>query len=88
MGPVSPTTAFKMGEKANDPIAMYLADIYTVPVSLAGLPGMSIPVGFSGTMPVGLQLVGNYFDEGRLLNVAHQYQTITDWHRQVPSQFM
>lgn len=88
MGPVSPTTAFKMGEKANDPIAMYLADIYTVPVSLAGLPGMSIPVGFSDRMPVGLQLVGNYFDEGRLLNVAHQYQTITDWHRQVPSQFM
>ncbi len=88
MGPVSPTTAFKMGEKANDPIAMYLADIYTVPVSLAGLPGMSIPVGFSGNMPVGLQIVGNYFDEGKLLNVAHQYQTITDWHRQVPSQFM
>ncbi len=88
MGPVSPTTAFNKGEKADDPIAMYLADIYTVPVSLAGLPGMSIPAGFSENMPVGLQIVGNYFDEKRLLNIAHQYQTITDWHRQIPKPFI
>jgi aspartyl-tRNA(Asn)/glutamyl-tRNA(Gln) amidotransferase subunit A len=88
MGPVSPTTAFKIGEKSNDPVAMYLGDIYTIPVSLAGLPGMSIPVGFSEGMPVGLQIIGNYFDEGKLLNVAHQYQTTTDWHLMVPEPFM
>lgn len=88
MGPVSPTTAFNIGEKSNDPVAMYLADIYTVPVSLAGLPGMSIPVGFSDGMPVGLQIVGNYFNEGKILNIAHQFQSITDWHLKIPSQFI
>ena len=84
MGPTSPTTAFKLGEKAADPVQMYLSDIYTIAVNLAGLPGMSIPCGFAGGLPVGLQLVGNYFGEARLLNVAHRYQLATDWHRQVP----
>ena len=86
-GPVSPETAFKLGEKANDPVTMYLSDIYTIAVNLAGLPGMSIPCGFSNGLPVGLQLIGNIFDEARLLNTAHQYQQATDWHRQIPEQF-
>ena len=81
MGPTSPSTAFKLGEKAADPVQMYLSDIYTIAVNLAGLPGMSVPCGFAGGLPVGLQLVGNYFAESRLLNVAHQYQVATDWHR-------
>ena len=88
MGPASPTTAFNIGEKVDDPVAMYLADVYTVPVSLAGLPGMSIPVGFSNGLPVGLQIIGNYFDEAKMLNVSHQYQKITDWHRKIPEQYM
>jgi aspartyl-tRNA(Asn)/glutamyl-tRNA(Gln) amidotransferase subunit A len=87
MGPASPTTAFKIGEKTADPVAMYLSDIYTIAVNLAGLPGMSIPAGFVGSLPVGLQLIGNYFDEARLLNVAHQYQKLTDWHLQIPKDF-
>lgn len=87
MGPVTPTTAFKIGEKSDDPIAMYLGDIYTLPISLAGVPAVSIPVGFSDNLPVGLQIIGNYFNEAKLLNVAHQYQQVTDWHRQSPSQF-
>jgi aspartyl-tRNA(Asn)/glutamyl-tRNA(Gln) amidotransferase subunit A len=81
MGPTSPSTAFKLGEKAADPVQMYLSDIYTIAVNLAGLPGMSIPCGFAGGLPVGLQLIGNYFAEGRLLNVAHRYQQATDWHQ-------
>ena len=88
MGPTSPTTAFKLGEKADDPVTMYLSDIYTIAVNLAGLPGMSVPAGLVDNLPVGLQLIGNYFDEGRLLNVAHQYQQVTDWHRQVPPSFV
>jgi len=84
MGPVSPTTAFRIGEKADDPITMYLSDIYTIAVNLAGLPGMSIPVALSGGMPVGLQIVGDYFSEARLLNVAHKLQQATDWHQAVP----
>ena len=87
MGPSSPTTAFNIGEKSNDPVAMYLSDIYTIAVNLAGLPGMSVPAGFSDNMPVGLQIIGNYFDEGRLLNVAHKYQQATDWHKQIPEGF-
>jgi len=87
MGPVTPTTAFKIGEKSDDPIAMYLSDIYTLPISLAGVPAVSIPVGFSEGLPVGLQIIGDYFNEAKLLNVAHQYQQVTDWHRQTPSQF-
>jgi len=85
MGPTSPTTAFRLGEKSADPVQMYLSDIYTIAVNLAGLPGMSIPCGFGdGGLPVGLQIVGNYFDEARMLNVAHQYQLATDWHRRAP----
>ena len=84
MGPTSPSTAFKLGEKAADPVQMYLSDIYTIAVNLAGLPGMSIPCGFVGGLPVGLQLIGNYFAEGQLLNVAHRYQQATDWHARRP----
>ncbi len=80
MGPTAPTTAFKLGEKTDDPLTMYLSDIYTIAVNLAGLPGMSIPAGFVNNMPVGLQLIGNYFDEQKLLNVAHQFQQSTDFH--------
>ncbi len=87
MGPTAPTPAFNLGEKADDPVAMYLADIYTIAVNLAGLPGMSVPCGFVGGRPVGLQIIGNYFDEARLLNVAHQYQQATDWHSKAPEGF-
>ncbi len=87
MGPTSPTVAFNLGEKADDPVTMYLSDIYTIAANLAGLPGMSVPAGFVGQRPVGLQIIGNYFDEVRLLNVAHQYQQITDWHNRVPKGF-
>lgn len=86
-GPVSPTTAFKIGEKSNDPVAMYLSDIYTIAVNLAGLPGISIPAGFVSGLPSGLQIIGNHFDEARLLNVAHQFQQRTDWHKRVPEAF-
>jgi aspartyl-tRNA(Asn)/glutamyl-tRNA(Gln) amidotransferase subunit A len=80
-GPVAPSVAWKLGDKDRKPLDDYLADIYTLPASLAGLPGMSIPVGFGeGNMPVGMQLIGNYLSEGRLLNAAHQYQLATDWH--------
>jgi aspartyl-tRNA(Asn)/glutamyl-tRNA(Gln) amidotransferase subunit A len=87
MGPTSPTTAFNLGEKGDDPVQMYLSDIYTIAVNLAGLPGMSIPCGFGANgMPVGLQIIGNYFDEARMLNVAHQYQLATDHHTRAPQQ--
>ncbi len=86
-GPTSPTVAFNLGEKVDDPITMYLSDIYTIAVNLAGLPGLSLPVGFVGQRPVGLQLIGNYFAEDRLLNVAHRYQQATDWHRRTPAAF-
>jgi len=84
MGPTSPTVAFNLGEKVDDPVTMYLSDIYTIAVNLAGLPGMSIPVGFVDGRPVGLQSIGPYFAEAKLLNVAHRYQQVTDWHRQLP----
>ena len=87
MGPTTPTTAFKLGDKTDDPISMYLADIYTISTNLAGLPGLSIPSGFVKGLPVGLQLIGNYFDEARLLNVAHSFQQATDWHKKNPSYF-
>lgn len=84
-GPVAPTVAWKLGEKSNDPVANYLADIYTLSTSLAGLPGMSVPAGFgAGGLPVGLQLVGNHFQEGPLLQAAHAFQQATDWHTRVP----
>jgi aspartyl-tRNA(Asn)/glutamyl-tRNA(Gln) amidotransferase subunit A len=89
MGPVSPTVAWDLGDKADDPVANYLGDIFTLSTSLAGLPGMSIPVGFgqgekNAKRPVGLQIIGNYFAEAKLLNIAHQYQQATDWHQRAP----
>jgi aspartyl-tRNA(Asn)/glutamyl-tRNA(Gln) amidotransferase subunit A len=87
-GPVAPTVAWKIGEKSDDPVANYLADIFTLPASLAGLPGMSLPVGFgAGHMPVGMQLIGNYLQEAKLLNVAHRFQQATDWHLRKPEGF-
>jgi aspartyl-tRNA(Asn)/glutamyl-tRNA(Gln) amidotransferase subunit A len=86
MGPVAPTVAWKLGEKTADPVQMYLADIFTLSTSLAGLPGMSVPCGTGqDNMPVGLQLIGNYFDEARLLQVAHAFQQATDWHLRRPA---
>ena len=85
MGPTSPSTAFRIGEKASDPVQMYLSDIYTIAVNLAGLPGMSVPCGFANGLPAGLQLIGDYFSEARLLNAAHRYQLATDWHTQSPA---
>ena len=85
MGPTTPTPAFKLGEKMNDPVQMYLNDMYTIAANLAGLPAISIPCGFSQNLPVGLQLIGTQFAEGLLLNCAHQYQQATDWHLRTPS---
>lgn len=87
MGPVAPTTAFGIGEKIGNPIEMYLSDIYTIAINLAGLPAMSVPAGFAAGKPVGLQIIGDYFAEDRLLNIAHQYQLTTDWHLQRPKGF-
>ena len=84
MGPTTPGVAFKLGEKTDDPISMYLCDVYTTGVNLAGLPAASIPVGFTDGLPVGLHLIGNYFQEARLLNAAHQYQQASDWHLRMP----
>ena len=84
MGPTSPSPAFKFGEKTADPLTMYLEDIYTIGVNLAGLPGISIPAGQLDGLPVGLQIIGNYFSESKLLNAAHQYQQVTDWHKATP----
>jgi aspartyl-tRNA(Asn)/glutamyl-tRNA(Gln) amidotransferase subunit A len=87
MGPTSPTTAFPLGAKTDDPVQMYLNDIFTIPAPLAGLPGLSIPCGFDAKgLPVGLQIMGNYFGEARMLGAAHQYQRATDWHRRVPKE--
>ena len=84
MGPSAPSVAFGSEEKKEDPLAMYLQDIYTISTNLAGLPAMSIPAGLSSNLPVGLQLIGNYFEEGRLLNIAHQFQLNSDWHLKIP----
>jgi len=84
LGPTTPTPAFKIGEKTRDPVAMYLNDIFTIPANLAGLPGLSMPCGEVDGLPIGMQLVGNYFDESRLLNIAHQFQCVTDWHSRLP----
>jgi len=87
MGPTAPTVAFPLGAKTEDPVTMYLSDIYTIAANLAGLPALSVPCGFSAELPVGLQMIGDYFCEDRLLNVAHRYQQATDWHRQLPPAF-
>ncbi len=83
--PTAPSTAFGVGEKADDPVQMYLSDIFTIAVNLAGLPALSMPAGYDGGLPVGLQLIGQYFDEGRLLAAAHEYQQHTDWHTRRPA---
>jgi aspartyl-tRNA(Asn)/glutamyl-tRNA(Gln) amidotransferase subunit A len=87
MGPVTPTTAFALGEKTGDPVEMYLSDIYTIAINLAGVPAMSVPAGYVDNKPVGLQIIGNYFSEDRLLNMAHRYQQVTDWHSRTPAGF-
>jgi aspartyl-tRNA(Asn)/glutamyl-tRNA(Gln) amidotransferase subunit A len=85
-GPVAPTVAWRIGEQGDDPVKAYLADVFTLPASLAGLPGMSVPAGFGDRgMPVGLQLIGNYWQEGVLLHAAHALQQATDWHRRAPA---
>jgi aspartyl-tRNA(Asn)/glutamyl-tRNA(Gln) amidotransferase subunit A len=82
LAPVAPTPAFKLGEKLDDPLAMYLSDIFTLPANLAGIPGLSIPCGFSGEgLPVGLQMLGKHFDEEKLIRVAYNYEQATDYHR-------
>ncbi|WP_165855442.1 Asp-tRNA(Asn)/Glu-tRNA(Gln) amidotransferase subunit GatA [Marinobacter sp. JSM 1782161] len=85
MGPAAPTPAFGLGSKTDDPVKMYLEDIYTIAINLAGVPAMSVPAGQIDGLPVGLQLIGNYFDEARLLNAAHQFQQATDWHTLTPA---
>jgi len=87
VGPVAPTPAFNLGEKSSDPISMYLADLYTIPVNLAGIPAMSVPAGEVNNLPVGLHLIGNYHSEAKLLNVAHQYQQATNWHKKMPEDY-
>jgi len=87
MGPTSPETAFKLGAKADDPVNLYMADVFTIAVNLAGLPALSMPSGFINGLPAGTQVIGNYFQEGRILNVAHRYQMATDWHQQAPGGF-
>ena len=87
LGPTTPNPAWKLGEKTNDPVAAYLEDIYTITANLAGIPGLSMPAGFVDGLPVGVQLLAPYFQEGRLLNVAHQYQQVSDWHTRAPEGF-
>ena len=87
MGPTTPAPAFGLNELLDDPVQMYLADIFTVSVNLAGLPAISIPAGFASNLPVGLQIIGNYFSEPSLLNLAHQFQQTTDWHKKMPEGF-
>ena len=84
--PATPTPAFKLGEKTRDPVAMYLSDIYTIAVNLAGLPAIAFPAGFINQLPIGAQLIGNYFEESRLLNMVHRYQQETDWHKKFPTE--
>ena len=85
LGPTAPDSAFKLGEKTNDPIAMYLSDVFTVSANLAGLPAMSVPMGFKNNLPLGLQIIGNHFDESKILSLAHHFQQVTDWHTYKPN---
>lgn len=87
LGPVTPEPAFGIGEKTDDPVTMYLSDVYTIAVNLAGLPAISVPCGRQAGLPIGVQMIGNYFEEGKLLGFAHQYQLATDWHQQCPEGF-
>ena len=87
IGPTSPTPAFRLGERTHDPVSMYLSDIYTVAVNLAGLPGISVPAGLVDDLPIGMQIIGNYFTEARLLNIAHRFQQATDWHERIPGEY-
>jgi len=84
MSPVTPSPAFAQGEKTTDPVAMYLEDVFTIAINLAGIPAMSVPAGFVDGLPVGLQIIGDHFSEARLLNAAHQFQQVTDWHQREP----
>jgi aspartyl-tRNA(Asn)/glutamyl-tRNA(Gln) amidotransferase subunit A len=87
IGPTAPTTAFELGAKTEDPVQMYLGDVFTIPAALAGLPALSVPCGFDESgLPVGVQLMGRHFSEGQLLGVAHRYQQATDWHRRIPTE--
>ena len=86
-GPTTPTAAFEIGAKTSDPISMYLNDIYTISVNLSGLPALSVPAGFAGDLPAGLQLIGPYSSESRLLNIGHRFQMDTEWHRRTPGGF-
>ena len=88
LSPSVTNTAFKFGEKSGNPIEMYLSDLYTAGVNLAGLPGLSAPAGFINGLPIGYQLIGNYFDCGRILRLAHHYQQVTDWHTRTPEGFL
>ncbi|MCP4474654.1 MAG: Asp-tRNA(Asn)/Glu-tRNA(Gln) amidotransferase subunit GatA [Gammaproteobacteria bacterium] len=87
LSPTSPTTAFKLGEHAHNPVEMYMTDVNTVAINLAGLPGLSLPAGFIDDLPVGMQLIGNHFTEAKLLNVGHRYQQVSDWHQKLPPTF-
>ncbi|RON15026.1 hypothetical protein BK661_28980 [Pseudomonas frederiksbergensis] len=87
LGPTTPNSAWKLGAKNSDPVAASLEDVYTITANLAGLPGLSMPAGFVDGLPVGVQLLAPYFQEGRLLNVAHQYQQNSDWHTRTPTGF-
>jgi aspartyl-tRNA(Asn)/glutamyl-tRNA(Gln) amidotransferase subunit A len=87
LGPTTPTVAFNLGEKTDDPVSMYLSDIYTIGTNLAGLPALSLPAGFDSKRPIGMQLTSNYFSEAKLLNIAHQYQQVTQWHQAIPEGF-
>lgn len=84
MSPTTPSPAFIQGEKTSDPVTMYLEDVFTIAINLAGIPAMSVPAGFVDGLPVGLQIIGDYFSEARLLNAAHQFQQVTDWHQREP----
>jgi aspartyl-tRNA(Asn)/glutamyl-tRNA(Gln) amidotransferase subunit A len=88
LAPSSPSTAFKIGDKTEDPVAMYMQDMYTISTNLAGLPAISAPAGFINKMPIGFQLIGNYFEEAKILNFTHQYQSISDWHKYSPGEVL